>query len=144
MTTQPKPRNPIIPAPTTRRGKIFFALGLILWFLVLMLPCGLFWFASGNQLTLHHANIPEPVQHPLLQIGTVMNPRERGLNITTSYVTHQTDSAMCVQTNVSYLLWQSRSESPSTSFCDCYTRVDDLWHSTGSTSGACPLINPLR
>lgn len=137
MTTQPRPRNPIIPAPVTRRGKILFALGLAVWFLVLMTPCALFWLASGGEVYLQHANIPESAVHPLLKIGTVMNPDHRGLNITTSYVTSQSDSAMCVQTNVNYLLWQSRGESPATSYCDCYTRAEDQWQSTGTTTGVC-------
>jgi hypothetical protein len=137
MTTAPR-RNPVLPMPRTRRGKILFALGLILWFSVLMLPCGLFWFASGGEIILHHANIPEPVTHPLLQIGTVMNSQESGMQITTSYITTQTDTDMCVQTNVSYLLWKSRSENPNTSFCDCYQRENESWLATSTTSGNCP------
>lgn len=136
MTT--KRRDPILPMPRTRRGKILFALGLVLWFSILMLPCTLFWFASGGEIILHHASIPEPVTHPLLQIGTVMNSRDSGMQITTSYITNQTDADMCVQTNVSYLLWKSRGENQNTSFCDCYKRENESWLATSTTSGGCP------
>jgi hypothetical protein len=138
MTTQPRPRGPIVPMPITRRGKILFALGLTAWFLLLMMPCALFWLASGGEIHLEHASIPESALHPFLKIGTVMNRDARGFQITTSYVANQTDDAMCVQTNVSYALWQSRGENPNTSFCDCYTHTEDQWQSTSTTSGACP------
>jgi len=138
MTTQPRRRDPVIPMPVTRRGKIFFALGLTAWFLVLMLPCALFWLASGGEVHLQHGSIPESGVHPFLKIGTVMNPDARGFQITTSTITNQSDTALCVQTNVSYALWQSRSENPNTSYCDCYTRVEDQWQSASTISGACP------
>ena len=138
MTTQPRRRDPVIPMPVTRRGKILFALGLTVWFMVLMLPCALFWLSSGGEIHLQHASIPESGIHPFLKISTVMNPDARGFHITTSYVATQSESAMCVQTNVSYLLWQSRGDNPNTSYCDCYARTEDQWQSTGTTSGACP------
>lgn len=138
MTTRTPRRDPVLPMPVTRRGKILFALGLLLWFSLLMLPCGLFWFASGNEIVLQHGSIPDPVSHPLLQIGTVMNAKERGMKITTSYITSQTDAQMCVQTNASYVLWQTSTNSPNASFCDCYARANDTWSLTTTTSGTCP------
>jgi hypothetical protein len=137
MTIPPPPRGPILPMPRTRRGKTFFALGLVIWFLLLMSPCALFWFASGGELILHHANIPDPVSHPLLQIGTISESDYRGLRITTSYVTTQTETNMCVETHANYLLWRSRGESPNTAFCDCYARANDTWQFTTTTSGVC-------
>jgi len=137
MTPTPRRRDPILPMPITRRGKILFALGLIVWFSVLMLPCALFWFASGGEIILHHANIPEPVMHPLLQIGTVMNAQESGMQITTSTITNQTGTNLCVQTNVSYVLWKSRGGDQNTSFCDCYQRENESWLATSTTSGGC-------
>ncbi len=138
MTTRRANRGPILPMPTTRRGKILFALGLIVWFTLLMMPCALFWFASGHELTLQHASIPEPVIHPLLQLGTVMNPKERGMKITTSFTTHQTETNLCVETHVNYLLWQSRGGDQATAFCDCYQRNADSWQSVSTNSGVCP------
>ena len=137
MTIPPRPRGPVLPMPRTRRGKIFFALGLIIWFTLLMAPCGLFWMASGGEIILHHANIPEPVSHPLLQINSISESDYRGVRIVTSFVSSQTETNMCVQTQANYLLWHSRGENPNTTFCDCYARENDSWSFTATTSGAC-------
>lgn len=140
MTTTPRARrDPILPMPTTQRGKVLFALGLVFWFALLMLPCALFWFASGNQINLQHASIPEAYLHPYLRIGTIMEPDARGLQITRSFLSSETETAACVQTDVRYLLWHNREGDINTTFCECYSRpaADALWSTTTSSPGAC-------
>jgi hypothetical protein len=139
MTVNKPPRQPILPMPTTRRGKIGCGIALVLWFALLCLPCVMFWFASGNEIHIAHSSVPEAYDHPFLEIGLIMTTDNRGIKFKSSNIISNGDNAVCVQTNLNYVLWYSREENPSTSFCDCYKRDDteSTWSRTETISGEC-------
>lgn len=139
VTTQPSSRRPILTIPTTRAGKVAFGIALVLWFMLLSLPCAMFWFASGNEISIPHGSVPDAYDHPLLELGLIMTAENRGLKIKTSSIMSRGDNAVCVQTSLNYILWYSQESNPSTTLCDCYGRIstDKSWSSTTSTAGQC-------
>jgi hypothetical protein len=139
MSYNKPPRQPILPVPTTRRGKIGCGIALVLWFALLMLPCVMFWFASGNEIYIAHGSVPEAYDHPLLEIGLIMTTENRGIKFKTSSIIPDEANAVCVQTNLNYVLWYSREENPTASFCDCYERADteSTWSRIETITGEC-------
>lgn len=139
MTMNKPPRQPILTIPQSRIGKVGCGIALVLWFMLLTLPCAMFWFASGNEIQLQHGSVPEAYDHPLLEIGLIMTTENRGVKFKSSQIFSQGDNAVCVQTNLNYVLWYSREENPATSFCNCYERSDTAgtWSGTGTTDGDC-------
>ncbi|MCL4253889.1 MAG: hypothetical protein KJ043_08925 [Anaerolineae bacterium] len=94
---------------------------LILWFIFLLLPLFLFIMAVQQEITIAHAgDIPESYQHPLFQVQLVMEEDYRGLRIVNATLHNGTDTNICVQTNVRYMLWEGEGESAT--FCRCYER----------------------
>jgi hypothetical protein len=135
------PRQPILTIPTSRAGKVGCAIALVIWFFLLSLPCAMFWFASGNEIQIPHGSVPEAYDHPLLEIGLIMNAENRGIKFKSSQIFSQGENAVCVQTNLNYLLWYTEEGNPTTSFCDCYklSSTTGNWTNTGTTEGDCQL-----
>ncbi|MCU0511896.1 MAG: hypothetical protein MUE40_04920 [Anaerolineae bacterium] len=139
MTVPKPPRPPVLTIPLSLPGRIGCGLALVLWFTLLSLPCAMFWLASGNELRLAHGSVPDAYDHPLLEVGLIMTTDNRGLKFKTSVILPAGDAAVCVQTDLRYLLWYTREDDPTTVFCNCYTRdtAAAAWQNTGSRAGAC-------
>ncbi len=108
------------------------------WFLILLLPIFMFVLAVQGDITIQRFDdVPDPQEHPLLQVRLVMETDYRGFGITNTSVPTSTDTNLCVQTNVRFVLWQGEGE-PAT-FCDCYTRGDteSVWELSSTIMGAC-------
>lgn len=110
-----------------RKPNLFRRLGctilLILWFTFLLLPLFLFILAVQREITISYVNdIPDSYQHPLFQIQLVMESDYRGLRIVNATLHNHTETTVCVQTNVRYVLWEGEGD-PAT-FCRCYQRSD--------------------
>ncbi len=123
------------PNPLRRLGCTIL---LILWFLFLLLPLFLFILAVQREITIAHAgDIPESYQHPLFQVQLIMEEDYRGLRIVNATLHNATDTNICVQTNVRYVLWEGEGE-PAT-FCRCYERdnSESEWSLSEQTSEAC-------
>ena len=130
-------RKPVIPIPTTAPGKALFGLGLLVWFAILMLPCAFFFLAINGSITFHHAQIPEPDAHPLLQVDLVMDVDHRGLKITRAVV-HTSAPLFCVSTHVDFFLWQQRQPGDlDVAFCDCYAGESGAWTLESTQPGGC-------
>lgn len=112
---------------------------LVFWFVILLAPCTFFYLAVNGQITLQHADVPDPAMHPLLSIQTIMEIEDRGVAITRSLITQQTDDQMCLETHVNYVFWQSsHNESQDSVFCDCYTRQPGSdWALETQSTGTC-------
>lgn len=111
---------------------------LILWFIFLLLPLFLFIMAVQKEITIAHAgDIPESYQHPLFQVQLVMEQDYRGLRIVNATLHNGTDTTICVQTNVRYVLWQGEGESAT--FCRCYERdnSESQWALSEQTLETC-------
>jgi hypothetical protein len=125
-----------LPAPVRRRSplrRLGCGIALVLWFLILLLPCALFTLATQGQITISQGGLPGQE----IRVWLIMEVEQRGLGIS-STSTHGSDpNALCLQTNVSYLLWSGR-ENPNT-YCDCYTRADaeSAWELSSTQMNTC-------
>lgn len=117
-------RKPVLPMPTTRLGKLGCGFALVVWFTILLTPCALFWLAFQGDIVISHGSIPEPQEHPLLRISLIMDADQRGFQFTRSILQpSQAEDALCVETVVNYLMWQSKDSAPPAVYCDCYSRT---------------------
>lgn len=126
--------------PTTLRGKIGCGVLLVLWFVLLLLPCAMFWLATGHTFTIAHGgDVPEAEQHPRFEIRLIMETDNRGLQLFSSHVVRNGDNLLCVQADVNYILWQSSEDTPAVVYCDCYERSDteSMWLFVGTTNSTC-------
>lgn len=132
-------RKPLFKVPNNRLGRLGCGLLVTLWFMLLLLPCAMIWLALGNNITISHANSPEPEQHPLFEIQLIMEQDNRGLKFTNSTVQEDDDQNLCVDINVNYLLWESDSSAVPSAFCQCYQREADSeqWQFTQQFENVC-------
>jgi hypothetical protein len=132
-------RKPLITIPKSFIGKVFFGIGIFFWFCLLMLPCFCFALAINSEIRIPNGNIPEPEQHPFLQISLIMEIQQRGLQISRSTIVNSTETTTCVETNINYLLWQTDESSDPATYCNCYERADANaeWQLTTNTLQAC-------
>ena len=109
---------------------------LIIWFTLLLTPCVFFYLASNGEIRIWHSDIPEPHTHPRFLIELITEVDYRGLRFVNTSVVDPVldDNALCVQTNVSYFLWETAEDNQDTSYCDCYARETDdsewIWNQT--------------
>jgi hypothetical protein len=137
-------QNALTPAPETPRHRIglkgyaWRAGCLIIWIPLILLPIIFIVLATQNEIAVWHGDsMPEGSAHPVIQVKLIMEIDTRGLNITRSYLATETDQSLCVQTDVSFLLWQGRGDN--VSYCDCYAReaTTQPWLFSASTAGVC-------
>ncbi len=112
------------------------------WFILLMLPCALFYLAANGEIRLWHGDVPQPHSHPLLLISLVSAAESRGLRIENSSIVASGDdeTSLCVQTDVRFVLWESdENGDQDVSYCDCYWRADTAadWRLDRTFGGGC-------
>lgn len=113
---------------------------LVIWFTLLLTPCGLFYLAGNGEIRIWHNDIPEPEVHPRLLLELVTEIDYRGLQLTRSFpVSSASDNSVCVQTDVSFFLWQSIEDDLDSSYCDCYERtdLDSTWQLSDTSTSIC-------
>lgn len=113
---------------------------LAVWLPLILLPLFFLILATQGEFALWHAeSFPDGDEHPFLQAKLLMEIDTRGLNVTRSYISsaNAQDTAVCVQTNVRFLLWQG--EGMPVDYCDCYTRdaAEDPWGFQARAQGVC-------
>ena len=111
-----------------------------LWFAILSTPCGLFYLAANGEIRLEHSQIPDPHAHPRLLISLISESADRGLRIERStMMPADEDARLCVETAVTFLLWQSSGGNQDVKYCDCYRRADSdsAWQLASTYSAAC-------
>lgn len=125
---------PVPVAPRSRKRRIGCIVLLILWFALLLAPCGLFYLAMQQEFTIPLGGAPGQE----LRVWLVMEPRTRGLGVSVGQVTSTTDNGLCVQTSTSYLLWAGRPDN--SVYCECYVRetAGQPWSYQNNLAGACP------
>ncbi len=107
---------------------------LVLWFGVLLLPCFCFVLAAQGEITVSLSDVPGNT----FRIWLVNEANERGIGISKPILRTTGDAnSVCVQTDVSFILWQG--EGTPNHYCDCYTRPHEGtdWTSTSTTQGSC-------
>lgn len=120
-----------------RRAGCFIA--LVIWFAILLLPCGFFILATQQQITISQGDLPDQY----IRVWLIMEADQRGLGIS-STSTHPNDNltgneGVCLQTTVSYFLWQGQGQN--SAYCDCYrnsgTAEQPIWTLTNTSANAC-------
>lgn len=114
-----------------RRGGC--AVLLVLWFLILLLPCFCLALATQGEIVIPQGGAPGQV----IRVWTIMEADQRGLGVSSTSAQEQNANALCVETITHYLLWMG-SEVPSTS-CECYERAsaNAPWSTTSVSNQAC-------
>ncbi len=113
---------------------------IVIWFLFLLTPCGLFYLAANGEIRLDHSEIPDAHAHPRLLVSLISESESRGLRIERSTLKiAQDDTQLCVETAVTFLLWESSGGNQDVHFCDCYLRadVDSAWRLESTFGAAC-------
>ena len=111
---------------------------LMFWFAILLLPLFFFILAVQGDITIsRRGDIPDKHQHPLFQVMLLMDANNRGLQFTSTSIGINNDTDICIETNVSYFMWQGDGESAQ--YCDCYERdnSDVEWSYTSTEQGEC-------
>ena len=128
--TPPQPAAPSGRSPLRRLG---CGCALLIWFLVLLSPCFIIVLATQGQITISQGDLPGQE----VRIWLVQEANERGVGISSTSSYDHSNGEICVQTVVTYVLWQGLGE-PAT-YCDCYERVgeDSDWSLVSTTPGAC-------
>lgn len=142
MTDENIPGNEplVIKQPLTARGCAWRLGCLLVWLPLMLLPLCLFVMAVQGEVALWHGqSFPESAEHPYLQAKLQMDIDTRGLNVTRSYISNSNsaDTAVCVQTNVRFVLWQGSGEP--VDYCDCYIRdsAEQPWSFDTRSPGLC-------
>ena len=105
---------------------------LVIWFIFVLSPCILITFAQQGEFTISQGDLPN--QH--IRLWLIMEIDQRGIGISRTSQ-HEINGDQCLQTDVSFALWEGEAES--VTYCDCYTRTDadSPWSSTSSQQGIC-------
>ncbi len=126
------PSSDILPRPVSRLRRIGCALGIGVWFALLLTPCMFILLLSQQQIEIRLGDMPGQTA----RVWLINEARERGLGI--AWPTIRTEGAVsCIQTTVSYAMWMGNGEA--TSFCECYTRQESGWLPVEQEA---PLCNP--
>lgn len=136
MTVQatPAPTTRVTPAARASRARrVGCGAAVILWFLLLLTPCGLLLIAVTGEVTIPTGSLPGQET----RLWLIMEADQRGLGISTAGVQSQSETRACLQINSRFLLWQGRADS--VSYCECFTRTDavDSWGYSGMNEGVC-------
>lgn len=105
---------------------------LILWFIALLTPCFLIMLAVRGEITITTGSAPDQQ----LRIWLIQEADERGIGISSAGV-QQDGEAVCVQTNVNFVLWRGKAQP--TQYCECYIQTGDDYEMTQMTQTACSL-----
>ena len=124
MEEQPAPRHPL-----RRPGCV---IALIIWFLVLLSPCFMIVLAVRGEISITTGGAPEQ----RARVWLIQEAGQSGIGLSNVDVQQTADDAICVQTNVNFLLW--RGEAEPTQYCECYTQAESGWQATSVEQGSCP------
>ena len=99
-----------------------------LWFMLLLMPCALFYLAVNGEIRIWHDSVPDPHSQPRLLVSLISEMDDRGLRIATSSVFNPDadNLSTCVETNVRFLLWESQGGNQDVTYCECYRRADEV------------------
>jgi len=123
--------NSAVQAPRSRRLPLIA--GLILFVSCGLCSCLMITLASQGEIVIPMGSAPDQVA----RVWLVMDARQRGIGVSSARVTSSSENALCVQTNVSYVLWQGSGDA--VVYCECYTRLDDSppWEWVEAITGEC-------
>ncbi len=117
-------------SPLRRAGCI---IALVIWFAILLLPCLMITLAVQQEIVITTGGAPGQQ----IRVWLISEADQRGLAISTASAQQSSPDAVCVQTNVRFLLWAGKADP--LSYCNCYQRADASapWSETVSNEGEC-------
>jgi|SRR5690606_34885709 hypothetical protein len=124
MVEQPAPRHPL-----RRPGCV---IALIIWFLLLLSPCFMIVLAVRGEFSITTGSAPEQ----RVRLWLIQEIGQSGIGLSNAEVRQTGEDAICVQTNVQFLLWRGQAEP--TQYCECYERAESEWQAASVEQGACP------
>jgi hypothetical protein len=112
------------------------AIAVILWFSVLLTPCLCLVLASQGEIAVRLGDLPGQS----FRLWLLNESRQRGIGISRPSIyagEGEGQNHVCVQTDVSFILWTGSAEA--TSYCECYTRQDNNegWELLSTHQTAC-------
>jgi hypothetical protein len=106
---------------------------VVVWLTAMMIPFVLIILAARGEIIIPTGDAPDQ----RIRLWLIMEPYERGVGISRAAVI-EVDDLSCVQTDVSFLLWEGQAEE-GLSYCECYSRSDDEWNLQTVAAGSCPV-----
>ncbi|MCY4069932.1 MAG: hypothetical protein OXG60_01400 [Chloroflexi bacterium] len=112
---------------SSRLRRVGCGLLVPLWFMLLLMPCALFYLAVNGEIRIWHDSVPDPYSQPRLLISLISEMDDRGLRIETSSVfkPNADNLSLCVETKVRFVLWESQGGNQDVTYCECYGRADE-------------------
>lgn len=115
-----------------RLKRLGCALGAIVWFILLILPCFAIVLVTRDEIVIQVGDLPGQA----VRVWLVSGAKERGLAMSIPSVKISDSSQRaCLLTNVQFLLWDG--ENMPTQFCECFLRQVESWESISPTPTNC-------
>jgi len=124
------------PVIRKRRGplaRLGCALGLLIWAILILLPCILITLAVQGEINISTGDAPDQ----RLRIWLIMESAQRGIGISNVSIHEQDNGQTCLQTDTRFILWQGKADP--VSYCECYQHEagSEDWIPVEMTSEAC-------
>jgi hypothetical protein len=116
-------------APNRILRNLGFILFIIVWLLVMTLPCFAFVLASRGELSWDRS------EHDWDRIWLLQERNQKGLGYQAERVISDQSSSggpICVRNSVRYFLWQGTDTNTNTDYCECFASDGT------STESPCP------
>jgi hypothetical protein len=123
MENHPSPRHPL--------RKPGCVIALVLWFVLLLTPCIMIVLAMQGEISIAIGSAPEQ----RLRVWLIQEAGQSGIGFSNADIRQASENALCVQTNVNFLLWRGRAEPAQ--YCECYAQAESGWQATRVEQGAC-------
>lgn len=117
--------------PRSRLRRLGCGIGLVIWVILLFLPCLAIVLISQAEIAVQLGDIPGQS----LRIWLVQDAAERGIGIARPSVLADEKANTCLQTDTSFILWMGKGES--TSYCECYVYDGENWKSVSAAQQSC-------
>ncbi len=122
-----------LPSRRSRLGRWGCRFAVVLWFIILLTPCFCLAFASQGEFSLRLGDLPGQS----LRVWLLSESRQRGFGISRpSVVAGSVAGQMCLQTDVSFLLWEGKEDA--TTYCECFAQsANSTWDVLSNNQGSC-------
>ena len=122
-----------LPPRGSRLRRAGCTVAVIVWFAILLTPCFCFALASQGEFSVRLGDVPGQS----LRIWLLSESRQRGIGISRpSVVASSVAGQVCLQTDVSFVLWAGSEDA--TSYCECFAQsANATWDMVSNNQGSC-------
>ena len=107
---------------------------ILLWFVLLTLPCFAIILATQREIVLTHSDVPDDN----FRVWLIQSTTQRGIGISNSRRVDAANNAICTVTDGKFLMWQGTGGDP-IHFCSCYSHQDNNFSSIAEGADACTM-----